>query len=172
MNQLKFVAENFVEKYMSENDYKYAVEEIPLKKSFLPDIVNILEIIYSSGIAYGILKELGADIYKKVKQEIIKKYVKPNVKPYILLKRGEFMDIRQTIVAPKNSGITLIKGEDRDTTVIHAGKLRPLFAISKGAILFLVDVTIEYEGSSIGLIREEDAPSYFTNNVIFRQRDS
>lgn len=172
MSQLEVIAENFVEKYLSENDHRYAEEKIPLKKSFLPNIINILEIIYSSGVAYGILKELGADIYKKIKQEIIKKYVKQNVKPYILLKRGEFMDIRQTIVAPKNSGITVIRGEDRDTTVIQAGKLRPLFTISKGAILFLVDATIEYEGSSIGLIKEEEAPSYFTNNVIFRQRNS
>ena len=65
MSQLEVIAENFVEKYLSENDHRYAEEEIPLKKSFLPNIINILEIIYSSGVAYGILKELGADIYKK-----------------------------------------------------------------------------------------------------------
>ena len=82
------------------------------------------------------------------------------------------MGIRQTIVAPKNSGITLIKGEDRDTTVLQVGNLRPLFTITKGSVLILQDLTIEYEGSPTGLINEEEAPSYFSNNVIFRQRNS
>lgn len=91
-------------------------------------------------------------------------------RPYILLKRGEFIGIKETIKSPNNSGVIVIKGEDKDSTILQAGKLRPLFKIYKGSFLILVDLIIEYEGPPEGLIEEETAPSFLPINVVFRKR--
>lgn len=173
MAQFDDIAERFTTKMLQEYDYKYGNPEIPLNKAFFPDVVEVIEVI-SHGNAYGILKELGADIYKTIKTKLaehyINKYKTEINKPYILLKRGDFVGIRETIKLPHNSGITVIRGEDKDTTILQAGKLRPLFKIDKGSFLILMDLIIEYEGSPKGLIEEETAPSFLPINIIFRKR--
>ena len=173
MAQFNDVAEKFTIKYMEEYDFKYAKPEIPLNKAFLPNVIEVVTGI-SSGIAYGILKELGTDIYKTIKTKLgdyyRNKYKKEIAKPTILLKKGEFTGIKETIKSPDNSGIIVIRGEDKDNTILQAGKLRPLFKIYKGSFLILVDLVIEYEGSPEGLIEEETAPSFLPINVNFRKR--
>ena len=173
MSQFNIIAEEFTTKYTQEYDFRYAGRGIPLNKAFLPNVVEVVEVI-SSSIAYGILKELGADIYKTIKAKLVEHYLtkyKTEVnKPYILLKRGEFMGIRETIKSPNNSGVIVIRGEDKDTTILQAGKLRPLFKIYKGSFLILMDLVIEYEGSPVGLIEEETAPSFLPINVAIRKR--
>ena len=66
MSQFNIIAEEFTTKYTQEYDFRYAGRGIPLNKAFLPNVVEVVEVI-SSSIAYGILKELGADIYKTIK---------------------------------------------------------------------------------------------------------
>jgi hypothetical protein len=170
MNQLNAIAENFTKKYVEEYDYKYSNPELPLNKAFLPNITEVIEIL-SSAVAYGILKEMGADIYKNIKTKMSEYYLnrKEVNKPHILLKGGVFQGIKQTIISPYNSGITVMKGEKKDTTILMAGKLRPLFRITRGSFLILMNLTIEYEGSPQGLIEEDVAPSFLLINVDFRK---
>lgn len=87
MGQFEIVAEDFVQRYLSENDYKYAGGQIPLKKSFHTDIVQIIEII-SSGVAYGFLKELGADIYKKNKTRTLQQTNETKCTAFYFTKEG------------------------------------------------------------------------------------
>ena len=103
MNQLNAIAENFTKKYVEEYDYKYSNPELPLNKAFLPNITEVIEIL-SSAVAYGILKEMGADIYKNIKTKMSEYYLnrKEVNKPHILLKGGVFQGIKQTIISPYN----------------------------------------------------------------------
>ena len=173
MDQFNIVAEDFTRKYLEEYDYKYGNEEIPLNKAFLPNVAEVIDIL-STGIAYGILKQLGKDIYNAIKMKLVSLYINKYrgeiSNPFILLKKGEFLGIKETIKSPLNSGVTVIRGEDKNTTTLQAGKLRPLFKIDKGSFLILMDLIIEYEGSPKGLIEEETAPSFLPINVDFRKR--
>jgi hypothetical protein len=173
MAQFNDIADKFTTKYLEEYDYKYGNPDIPLNKAFFPDAVEVIEII-SSGIAYGILKELGADVYKTIKEKLVAyylaKYKREVKRPHILLKEGTFSGVKETIKSPNNSGLIVVRGENKDNTILQAGKLRPLFKIEKGSFLILMDLTIEYEGSPEGLIEEQTAPSFLPINVNFRKR--
>ena len=170
MNQFNPIAEDFTKKYVEEYDYKYSNSEIPLNKAFMPNIIEVIKIA-SSVVAYGILKEMGADIYKNIKGKMTEYYLnkKEVNKPYILLKEGVFQDIKQTIISPYSSGTTVMKGEKKNTTIIMVGKLRPLFKVTRGSFLILMDLIIESEGSPQGLIEEDVAPSFRLVNVDFRK---
>jgi hypothetical protein len=148
--------------------------ETPRNEMFLPNVPEVLAGL-SAAIASGPLKELGEDIYKAIKKRLIDYYLtkhKLEVKgpPYILLKEGIFSGIKETINSPNNSGVIVIRGENKDRTILQAGKLRPLFKIYKGSFLILMDLIIEYEGSPKGLIEEETAPSFLPINVDFRKK--
>lgn len=166
MDKVTDIAGDFVQRYLGENDFRYVKPDVPVFESFLPDVQQIVEYLIA-----GVVGAIGKDIYELIKRELFKHHRDaPEGRLGILLKRGDFEGIKTSINVPEDAGIFFMRGEDMNTTIVQAGKLRPLFRISKGSILLLQDLIIEYEGPPVGLIEEERAPSFFSSNVVFRQR--
>jgi len=145
MQPSQTLSEQFIPQYLTEFDDRYARANLPIDPAFIQGVE-----IAAAAIAAGFLGKMGSDLYDKLKSEVLKR----------ISEKYKKSDPPRVIV---------IEGEDRDKTVLNFGRVRPCFRIGKGNVLVLRNITIAYEGSPQGMIKEEVAPSFFPINVIFKQ---
>lgn len=141
------VAEDFVSRYLGEFDYRYAEANLPVDPAFYSVVERAIQ-----WVGAGAAGALGKNAYERVKARILSNSRMAEAK------RKKKDIIIRVQPAPGTGHV-----------VLGFGATRPAFHIQKGSQLWIRDLTIQFVGTPLGMIREELAPSFFPTNVTWVQ---
>ncbi len=160
------IVSQFTEKFLQENDFKYCGPNIPVSPKFRPDVENIVKNAKDDlkiAQVWTSVESIITSISTSVLSTALYDYIR--TKYYNLrLRRIQERPVKQ------NRPIHLV-GQSCDDTVLVFGKVRPFFKVSKGNILILENLTIQFSGTPVHFFEVEEAPSIVIVNVDFIQID-
>jgi hypothetical protein len=141
----QILVDQFLPRYLNEFDNFYAKANLPVDPQFIRDVETALTL----AVPVGFIGKFGSDLYDKTKSALF----------------------RRVSQRHKSSGPRVFRlvGEDRNHVILDFGRVRPFFKIHKGCVLILQNVTVLYDGQFTDIIEEENAGSFFMDNVAFKK---
>ncbi len=166
------LANQFVEKYLQDYDYKYSIEKPPLDQAFYNEVVEIVKEIYPYILGFSLER-----IYQTVKKKWLEKKERESAnlisqqKVLNVLGNGAvllFGKVRPFFEIPKDSKLYFynVQFQNRmppNATPFH---LQTKLIVPKGAGLVLQNAIIVYVGDLGKFVKEYVAPSVFFIRVV------
>ncbi len=163
------LADQFMDKYLRECDYKYCNPDIEIYPDFKMDIENIISQLQKadySGTFYNLIS-IDSNYLESIKS--IAEGMLTQIAFNYLTEKYHKLRINRLKTAKKTP--IKITGEDVNKTILDFGNVRPFFKIEPGQTLVLENLTILYSGELRNMFEEEFGPSVILNNVIFKKKE-
>ena len=163
------LADQFMDRYLSECDYKYCSPDIEIYPDFKRDIENIISQLQkadSSDMYYNLIT-IDPNYFEAIKS-IAEGILSQVVFNYL---REKYHKLRINRLKTAKKIPIQITGEDVNKTFLDFGSVRPFFKIEPGQTLILENLTILYSGELGNMFEEEFGPSVILNNVVFKKKE-
>ena len=166
------LANQFVDKYLQDYDYKYSIDKPPLNQAFYHEVIEIIKDVYPYILGFSLER-----IYEFVKTKLSERREKETKnlisQQKILNVFGNgsvllFGKVRPFFEIPKNSKLYFynVQFQSRMPSNATPFHLQTNLIVPKGADLVLQNAIIVYEGDLGKFIKEYVAPSVFFIRVV------